>query len=296
MTSESPHPDAIRRPAQGPQRGPCEAPGDEQTWGGLAHERPKAAASRRPFPAGIKESGEATFPWEATRIVAIRHGETAWNRETRMQGQLDIGLNHMGHRQAQRLALALLDQSFDAIYSSDLLRAQQTAQAFACQCVHGIVTDPGLRERCFGIFEGLTYREVQVRWPDQAQRWHDRDPDYGPQGGELLREFDVRCMQTLTRLAAAHPGQHIAIVTHGGVLDCLYRTAARIGLQAERSWDLGNASINRLLHTPQGFTLVGWSDTAHLEGAALDDANAARSGELLGADLPKTQRIEGSPA
>jgi 2,3-bisphosphoglycerate-dependent phosphoglycerate mutase len=215
---------------------------------------------------------------EATRIVAIRHGETEWNRATRMQGQLDIGLSDFGRRQAQRLALALGEQRFDAIYSSDLLRARQTAMAFVATCPHAMVTDLGLRERCFGVFEGLTYRDVRVRWPEQAQRWQDRDPDYGPPGGEVLRDFDARCIGTLTRLAAAHAGQHIAIVTHGGVLDCLYRAAARVELQAQRSWGLGNASINRLLHTAQGFTLVGWSDTTHLEGAALDDADAAPVG------------------
>ncbi len=215
---------------------------------------------------------------QATRIVAIRHGETDWNRATRMQGQLDIGLSDFGRRQAQRLALALGEQRFDAIYSSDLLRALQTAQAFAAACAQGVITDVGLRERCFGIFEGHTYREVQLRWPEQAQRWQDRDPDYGPPGGEVLRDFDARCIDTLTRLAGAHAGEHIAIVTHGGVLDCLYRAAARVELQAERSWGLGNASINRLLHTAQGFTLVGWSDTTHLEGAVLDDADTARTG------------------
>jgi probable phosphoglycerate mutase len=219
---------------------------------------------------------------EATRIVAIRHGETAWNRDARMQGQLDIPLNPMGRIQAQRLVWALAEESFDAIYSSDLLRALQTAQAIAASCPRALIAEPSLRERCFGVFESLTYREVQVRWPEQARRWHERDPDFGPAGGEVLREFDARCMQALTRLAAAHPGQSIAIVTHGGVLDCLYRAATRVDLQAARSWGLGNASINRLLYTPQGFTLVGWSDDAHLEGAALDDLDvrgAAAGGE-----------------
>jgi 2,3-bisphosphoglycerate-dependent phosphoglycerate mutase len=213
---------------------------------------------------------------EATRIVAIRHGETAWNRETRMQGQLDIGLNELGHRQARRLALALSEERFDAIYSSDLQRALHTARAFADRCPHPIVTDTGLRERSFGIFESHTYPDVQVRWPEQARRWHLRDPEFGPLGGEVLREFDARCMGALTRLAAAHPGQHIAVVTHGGVLDCLYRAATRLSLQAERSWEMRNAGINRVLYTAQGFSLVGWGDVAHLDDAALDDAGESR--------------------
>ena len=250
---------------------------------------------------------------EPTRIVAIRHGETAWNRETRMQGQLDIALNANGLRQARSLAAALADEAFDAIYSSDLLRAQQTAQVLSSQCgiatllepprgagragpalgalrescPRPIVTDIGLRERCFGAFESLTYADVLVRWPDQARRWHHRDPDFGPAQGEVLRDFNQRCLHTLTRLAAAHPGRNIAIVTHGGVLDCLYRAATRIDLQAPRSWELGNASINRLLYTPQGFTLVGWSDDAHLQDAdqdaALDDADERLGAAGLGA-------------
>ena len=126
-----------------------------------------------------------------------------------------------------------------------------------------------------------------VRWPDQARRWHHRDPDFGPAQGEVLRDFNQRCLHTLTRLAAAHPGRNIAIVTHGGVLDCLYRAATRIDLQAPRSWELGNASINRLLYTPQGFTLVGWSDDAHLQDAdqdaALDDADERLGAAGLGA-------------
>jgi len=210
-----------------------------------------------------------------TRILAIRHGETAWNRETRMQGQLDIELSDTGHRQAACLARALADEVIDAIYSSDLARAVQTALPLAAARRIRVTTDPGLRERCFGVFEGLTYRDVAVRWPDDAERWHQRDPGYGPAGGEALRDFAARCVAALTRIAAAHPGQHIAIVTHGGVLDCLYRSAARIDLGAARSWAIGNASIHRLLFTDLGFTLVGWGDTAHLEDGALDDSDSA---------------------
>ena len=76
-----------------------------------------------------------------------------------------------------------------------------------------------------------------------------------------------------TRLAAAHPGETIALVAHGGVMDCFYRAASRLELQAPRSWQLGNASINRLLYAPGGFSLIGWSDTQHLDGGSLDESN-----------------------
>ena len=220
---------------------------------------------------------------QATRILAIRHGETAWNVDTRIQGQLDIPLNETGRWQAHRLALAVSDEDIAAVYASDLLRAYETAQSVAKGTGQPIVTDVGLRERGFGEFEGLTFKEIEQRWPEQSERWRRRDPDFGPGGGETLRDFYARCVTSATRLAAAHPGETIAIVAHGGVMDCLYRAASRVGLDAPRSWQLGNASINRLLYTPQGFTLVGWSDTYHLEDLSLDESTdgetaAERSG------------------
>lgn len=209
----------------------------------------------------------------ATRILAIRHGETAWNVDTRIQGQLDIPLNDTGRWQAQRVAAAIAHEGLHAVYSSDLLRAHETAQAVASAASLPITSDTGLRERAFGTFQGLTFAEIDARWPDQAQRWRQRDPAFGAEGGETLRAFYDRVVATATRLAAAHPGQTIALVAHGGVMDCLYRAATRVDLQAPRSWQLGNASINRLLYTPEGFTLVGWSDTHHLDAEARDETS-----------------------
>jgi probable phosphoglycerate mutase len=208
---------------------------------------------------------------QATRILAIRHGETAWNVDTRIQGQLDVPLNDTGRWQAQRLAHALAHEAIDAIYASDLLRAHETAQAVARRGAQRIVPERGLRERSFGEFEGFTWKEIEQRWPDESARWRQRDLDFAPAGGETLRQFYARSVATATRIAAAHLGETIALVAHGGVMDCLYRAAARIDLEAPRSWQLGNASINRLLYTPQGFTLVGWSDTLHLDAGPHDE-------------------------
>ena len=204
---------------------------------------------------------------QGTRVLAIRHGETAWNVDGRIQGQLDVPLNDRGRWQAHRLARALADEDIAAIYSSDLRRALDTAQALARGRGRPITTDVGLRERGFGSFEGLSHAEINARWPADAQRWHQRDPTFGAPGGETLNRFCERSIATAARLAALHPGRTIALVSHGGVLDCLYRAACRVALDAPRSWQLGNASINRLLYTPQGFTLVGWSDTSHLDDA-----------------------------
>ncbi len=211
---------------------------------------------------------------QPTRILAIRHGETAWNVEHRIQGQLDVPLNEMGRWQVHRLALAVADEDIAAIYSSDLLRAMETAQAVSRGSGDAIVTDVGLRERGFGSFEGMSYAEINERFPEMGERWRKRDPTFGAPGGETLNDFYARSIATVTRLAAQHPGRTIALVSHGGVMDCLYRAAARVALDAPRSWQLGNAAINRLLYTPQGFTLVGWSDTFHLDDDTLDEAAA----------------------
>jgi len=213
-----------------------------------------------------------------TRIIAIRHGETAWNVDTRIQGQLDIPLNDTGRWQARRLGQAVADEGIVAIYASDLLRAYETARAVADGTGCDIVTDKGLRERHFGEFEGHTWKEIEERWPAESERWRKRDLDFAPAGGESLRQFYARSVEAATRLAAAHPGQTIAFVAHGGVMDCLYRLASRIDLQAPRSWQLGNASINRLLYTPEGFTLVGWSDTFHLDDETARDESSDRVG------------------
>ena len=206
-----------------------------------------------------------------TRIVAIRHGETAWNADTRLQGQIDIPLNLLGQRQAARLADALRDEGLQAVIASDLQRAWATAQALAAPLQLPLTPDAGLRERCFGEMEGLTYREIDDLRPDWARRWRAREPDFSAPGGESLHQFYARVVTSAGRIASAHGGQTIALVCHGGVLDCLYRAATGAALDAPRSWVLGNAAINRLLHTPQGFTLVGWNDCAHLDGLALDE-------------------------
>jgi len=201
---------------------------------------------------------------EATRLIVVRHGETAWNVDTRIQGQLDIGLNATGVRQAQQLGQALADETVAAVYASDLSRAWDTARAVAGPLGIEVVAEPRLRERAFGQFEGRTFADIEANSPDEARRWRTRDPEFEPEGGESLIVFRQRVTAVAAELAARHPGALVVLVAHGGVMDVLYRAATGQELQAPRTWHLGNAAINRLLWTPQGFSLVGWGDTAHL--------------------------------
>ena len=210
---------------------------------------------------------------QATRLVVIRHGETAWNAEGRLQGHQDIRLNALGLRQAVSLVAALADEGLAAVVASDLQRAWQTGAALATGLGLPLHAEPGLRERCFGMLEGLTHAEIEAQWPDHARRWRHREPGFAPAGGESLVDFQARCLATVDRVAATFAGQTVALVCHGGVLDGLYRAATHVALDRPRSWPLGNASINRLLHTPQGLALVGWNDSAHLDGIAADDVS-----------------------
>jgi probable phosphoglycerate mutase len=213
----------------------------------------------------------------ATRIIAVRHGETDWNVDTRIQGQIDIGLNDKGRWQAQRVAQALADDALDAVYSSDLSRAYATAQAIAAAqagkalAVH---THIGLRERGFGKFEGHTYAAIEEQWPEESRLWRIRDPHFAPDGGESPVQVMARVGQAVSDIAAHHLGQQVVLVAHGGVMDMLYRLATQQSVSAPRTWELGNTAINRLLWTPDALTLVGWSDTRHLDGEQRDEFGA----------------------
>jgi probable phosphoglycerate mutase len=204
---------------------------------------------------------------QSTRIVAVRHGETDWNASARIQGHQDIALNDKGRWQAERAAQSLLatGEPLGAIYSSDLARAHATAQAIAAAHGMDVRTDERLRERSFGEYEGRTFDEIEQQWPQETARWRTRDAAWTPPGGESLQVLGERIRAVTDALAQRHPGEQIVLVAHGGVLDMMYRIATRQGVDAPRNWALGNASINRLLWTPGGLSLVGWSDTRHLD-------------------------------
>ncbi len=213
---------------------------------------------------------------DTTRIIAVRHGETDWNTGGRIQGQRDIPLNDKGLWQAQRAARVLAEagEPVAAIYSSDLARAHDTARSIGRALGIDVGTDRRLRERGFGEFEGKTFTELEHDFPQDTARWRMRDPAWAPPGGETLLTLVERIQAATDQLALRHLGELIVLVAHGGVLDMMYRIATRQPVDAPRTWELGNASINRLLWSPQGLSLVGWSDTRHLEAGWRDEAMA----------------------
>lgn len=206
-----------------------------------------------------------------TELIMIRHGVTAWNKERRFQGQIDIPLDDEGLRQAQLLGQSMAGAALAAVYASDLTRARQTAEPLASAIGLPVVAEPGLRERHYGAFEGRTWDELQREHAVDFTRWRAREPDFSlPGGGETLLALHDRVEATMRALAARHPGASVVAVTHGGVLDCAYRIATGLGMREPRQHDLLNASINRILFDGERFSLVGWADVAHLRRA--DDA------------------------
>jgi probable phosphoglycerate mutase len=212
----------------------------------------------------------------STQILFIRHGETDWNRIKRIQGHIDIPLATSGLEQAQRLADRLADEArqgaqLDAIYSSDLQRAQQTAQPLAHALGLPVHLREGLRERSYGAFQGYDRDEIAERYPDEYERWQTRDSGFAPPEGESMRAFYHRVMDAIGPIVAAHPGGRIACVAHGGVLDCVYRFARDLSLEVPRDYALLNTSVNVVDFEGAKGKVVSWADISHLDTPSDDD-------------------------
>ncbi len=201
---------------------------------------------------------------KVTALILIRHGETAWNRERRMQGQTNTSLSDLGRAQAAAVGQRLARHPFEALYSSDLQRAWDTAAAIARESGRKIISEPRLRERTFGILEGLTHAEMAQRHPAEHAQFELRDPDYAVPGGESPRQFFQRSLGCLEDIAAAHAGECVVVVTHGLVLDTLYRAARNMPLEVKREAPLLNASLNTFERSAAGWTEITWGDVEHL--------------------------------
>ncbi len=201
-----------------------------------------------------------------TRLLLIRHGETAWNAEHRIQGQLDIPLSPRGIWQAARLAECLNDEPIDAMYSSAQSRAWLTAAPLAARHGLDIVAEPRLRERSFGIFEGLTLDEIAERYPAEFRKWRERDLAWRPEGGETGQQLIDRVMAAIADIDVRHRGETVALVSHGGVLDVVYRAARGLEWHAPREHQMLNAAVNRLSTSavPLALSIEHWGDIAHL--------------------------------
>jgi probable phosphoglycerate mutase len=211
-----------------------------------------------------------------TKLCLIRHGETTWNTERRLQGHTDIPLNAKGVIQARQMAQALKDMNltFDMLYTSDLKRAADTANAIVELFGVGAKVDGLLRERHFGALQGLTINEAPLLRPDIWLAHSMRDIEHDLDGGESIQQFALRVQNALDKIQAHHAGKTILVVSHGGTLDMMYRIASKQALSAERIVSVPNASLNWITHRKDhGWSVEHWADTRHLEGPALENVD-----------------------
>jgi broad specificity phosphatase PhoE len=199
-------------------------------------------------------------------LIAVRHGETEWNVQRREMGHLDSPLTKRGIQQAEALGRRLSETPFDALYSSDLGRAVQTAEIIASICKKHVRLDSGLRERNMGIFQGLTWEEVSEKFPRERESYErvgfwDVIPE-----GETAQQRSNRTLRVLTAIAEAHPNQTVTVVTHGGFLAGFLGLVLGIPFGYGSRFKKQNASFNVFEYADSRWCLETWNDISHLHG------------------------------
>jgi probable phosphoglycerate mutase len=199
-----------------------------------------------------------------TRFIILRHGETQWNIDSRIQGHSDSELTGAGRAQAEALARRMEREAFDVLLSSDLGRALATARIIAGRTRHALVADARFRERSFGVAEGLTYGELDHEYPEVFSKVRETDPDFAIPGGESRRQFYERVRSAFEGAAAEHAGRRVAVVAHGGVLASLYRLIHGLGIATPHPIPIVNASFNAVAFDGVRWSVEAWGDTGHL--------------------------------
>lgn len=208
-----------------------------------------------------------------TRFCLVRHGETNWNVERRLQGHTDVDLNECGITQAAQMAKAIkaINLQFDVLYTSDLQRAAKTANAIEKLFNTKAIVDSSLRERHLGILQGITTKEAPQFDAELWKSHISRDIHEELRGGESIAQLAQRVQKALEKIRLQHLGQTILVVSHGGTLDMMYRLASNQALDAERAISVPNASLNWISHDGSSWKVDRWADTSHLDTLALDN-------------------------
>jgi broad specificity phosphatase PhoE len=200
------------------------------------------------------------------RVYIVRHGETEWNAQGRIQGHTDIYLSEKGREQARAVARRLAEVPFDAAYSSDLSRTRETAQIVLGERNIPLHSTPQLREYNKGVFEGLTVHEYSLRYPELYQASLVNDPDFAPDGGETIRQTTARMAQFVAQLRERHLDDTILIVGHGGSLRSLIVSLLAFPLEANWKFVMRNCALSIIYTYPNNAVLHLYNDTSHLDG------------------------------
>jgi alpha-ribazole phosphatase len=198
-------------------------------------------------------------------LLLVRHGVTDWNAQRIYQGQTDVPLSDQGRKQAEQLAKRLVGQNVDAVYASDLIRAGETANIIGEKIGAEIIPEPRLREMSFGILEGLTFTEAQMRYPDVVSAWLE-DYNSPPPNGETMDSFSARVSSFLDDLQKKHKDQTILLVAHGGSLNELVRLLLEVPVERRWSFAMDNASLSEMILVDDGYPLLKrLNDICHLD-------------------------------
>lgn len=207
-----------------------------------------------------------------TKLIVIRHGETEWNLEGRWQGHKNSPLTANGINQAKAVAKHLANYDISVIYASDLGRAFQTAQHISEATKAKIFTDTRLRERNAGVFQGLTKDDLKEQFPDEFKIYREAGPEYVIPGGESATQRYEKVVQCIHEIAETHPGRSVVIVTHGGVLNGIFRYVIGLPLDAPSTFKLWNTGINSFSCENGRWKLLSFGETYHLNSIkTMDD-------------------------
>jgi broad specificity phosphatase PhoE len=228
------------------------------------HRRPAEQLPR----IGRRDSLVGVISEGAMKLFCVRHGETLYNLEGRIQGQSDSHLSPLGRRQCRAVASALAGHEIDAIIASPLARALESAQVVADRLNLSVLTDPRLMEINAGIFQGLTWNEITERFPNETVRWRSQDPDFRIPGGESRRDVMLRARQAFCAIREAGY-QRAAVIAHGGSLSAALK--ALLEIPAEHNpFTFSNGSISTLAWESD-VKLLALNDISHLHAASTGD-------------------------
>ena len=202
------------------------------------------------------------------RLYIVRHGQTEWNAQGRIQGHTDVDLSDYGRQQAQAVAQRLSGVTFDAAYTSDLSRSKETAQIIVGQRTMSLHSTSRLREFHKGVFEGLTVHEYKRRYPDLYQASLVNDLDFAPTGGETIRQTSLRMAGFIADLKEQHQDETVLVVGHGGSLRSVVVAIMDLPLEANWKLAMGNCSLSVFDIYPDNAVMLLYNDTSHLNGVS----------------------------
>lgn len=200
------------------------------------------------------------------RLILVRHGQTEWNANGRYQGQSNVALSELGRRQAECLAAGFPVQGLDAIYSSDLDRARETAECIGRKFGVPVRKEPAFRELSFGDWEGLTYQEISTRWPKEANKLFTAPDELRIPNGETFQDLQARALAKIDTLYKAHIDETVAVFAHGAINKTILSGLMHIPLHYLWSLRQDNTAVN-ILRLDDGYVTVELiNGTSHLTG------------------------------